>query len=383
MIGLVLGSLQFSTSAICCVDWDGYYHIKWSQLLWEAIKGGQFPPTFTWLPLTSLNPEKYADQHLLFHILQIPFTWFADLRLGAKVATTLFASLALFSCYWLIVRYRIRYPLVWLAALLACSMGFLWRMSMAKAMSISIVFMVTGIYLLFERKYRWLAPLAFLYVWTYNLYVLLCVAAVIWLCVIWWAERRLEWRPVLWTAVGTLAGFVINPYFPKNVMLFIEHLLIKARVGEFSTSVGSEWYPYDTWFFIKSCFVACVAMFVGYLAYGAIDRKSATRPSFFLVFSTLLLVATFRSQRFVEYWPPFAVLFAAFTLQPIFDGLRTSTGRSPSEVPPDLHTFPDRREPAGIMTTNRRTQFWRTGVAVSVTIALSVILFINFRKGVG
>ena len=379
-IGLVFWKLQFSTPAICCVDWDGYYHIKWSQLFWEGIKGGQFPPAFTWLPLTTLNPEDYADQHLLFHILQIPFTWFGDLRLGAKVATTLFASLALFSCYSLIVRYRINYPLVWLIALLSCSMGFLLRMSAAKAMGVSIVLMVTGAYLLFERKYKWLAPLAFLYVWTYNLYVLLCAAAVIWLCVIWRTERRLEWRPVLWTAVGTLAGFVINPYFPKNVMLFIEHLLIKIRVGTFPTVVGSEWYPYDTWFFLRSCLVACVAMLVGYLAFGSIDRKHATRPLFFLIFSTLLLVATSRSQRFVEYWPPFAILFAAFTLQPIFDGMHTSIGRLPSDVLADLHPFPATHEPAEVIGNKPRTQLWKTGVAVCIVIALSIILFANFRK---
>ena len=34
-IGLVFWFLQFSTQSICCGDFDGYYHIKWSRLLWE------------------------------------------------------------------------------------------------------------------------------------------------------------------------------------------------------------------------------------------------------------------------------------------------------------------------------------------------------------
>ena len=111
-IGSLFWKLQFSTAAICCGDLDGYYHIKMSQLLWQGLRQGHFPPAFTWLPLTTLNPDKYVDHHLLFHALQIPFTWLGDLRLGAKLSAWLFASLALFSCYWLVVRQRVSYPLL-------------------------------------------------------------------------------------------------------------------------------------------------------------------------------------------------------------------------------------------------------------------------------
>ncbi len=114
--------LQFSTSAICCGDFDGYYHIKWSRLLWESLRARSFPPQFTWLPLTTLNPKQYVDHHLLFHFFQMPFTWFGDLRLGAKISAIIFASLAVFSCYWLLVRYRIRFR-VGLAAGVARLLG--------------------------------------------------------------------------------------------------------------------------------------------------------------------------------------------------------------------------------------------------------------------
>src|SRR5882672_11908555 len=130
--------LQFSTPSICCGDFDGYYHIKWSQLLWNGLRNGRFPPAFTWLPLTTLNSSHYADQHFLYHILLIPFTWFGDLRLGAKLAAALFGTVAVLSLYWLILRYRIRYPLLWLLALLGCSWLFYARLNMTKAQSISI-----------------------------------------------------------------------------------------------------------------------------------------------------------------------------------------------------------------------------------------------------
>src|SRR5215210_3852608 len=378
-IGLIFWRLQFSNQSVCCGDFDGYYHIRWSRLLWENMRQGHFwPPTFKWLPLTTLNPKDYVDHHLLFHILQIPFTWFGDLRMAAKVSATIFSSLALFSCYWLIVRYRISYALVWLVAMLSCSAPFLYRINMAKAPPISIIFMVAGIYLLFEKKYRWLAVLAFLYVWTYSLFVTLVAAALIWTAVEAWSERRFEWRPLLWTGVGTTAGFIINPYFPKNVVLFLEHVLIKARFGDFSTSVGSEWYPYESWFFLGSCLVAFAAMLVGYIAFDWSDKRRAARPLFFLLFSTLLMIASFRSRRFVEYWPPFAVLFAAFTLQTIFDGARRRVvGHLPEDVLDELQPFLDRDESAESIQRRREQEYWQTGAAVFVALVLGVVLVVN------
>jgi hypothetical protein len=82
--------LQFSTNSICCGDFDGYYHTKWSRTLWEGMKSRQFPPQFPWLPLTTLNSKEYVDHHLLFHIMQIPFAEFSDPRKGAKVASVVF-----------------------------------------------------------------------------------------------------------------------------------------------------------------------------------------------------------------------------------------------------------------------------------------------------
>jgi len=341
-IGLVFWWLQFSLPSICCGDFDGYYHIKWSQLLWQGLRSGHFPPAFTWLPLTTLNPAQYADQHFLFHVLLIPFTWFSDLRLGAKVATVLFSTVAVFSVYWLTLRYRIRYPLLWLLALIGCSSFFYSRLAMTKAQGVSILFIVAGIYLLFERKYTWLGPTAFLYVWTYNLFVMLGVLAVIWVAVLWWSERRIESRPLIWTGIGMVVGFIVNPYFPHNVSLFLEHLGAKAGSASMPAGVGFEWYPLPTWEFLNMAVVACLAMAVGYVAFGYLlsasrsEKSQLQRPLLLLVFSSFLLVITLRSIRFIEYWPPFAVLFAAFTLQAVWDnrtGLLVGQGENLDSVP--------------------------------------------------
>lgn len=377
VISLVFRHLQFATGSICCGDYDGYYHIQWSRTLWEGIKHGHFPPAFTWLPLTTLDQSGYVDHHLLFHILQIPFTWFGNLTLGAKVSATLFGSLAVFSCYWLIVRYRISYTLVWLLALLSCSGAFLYRLNMAKAPPLAIVIMVAGVYLLFEKKYWQLAPLMFIFVWTYSMFPALLIAAIIWSAVIGWTERRFEWRPIVWTLAGMIAGLVINPYFPKNIWLFIEHARMKLTPGEFTTAVGQEWYPYDSWVFLGNCAIACVAMVTGYISFQGSDRKGSARALFFLIFSTLLMLATFKSRRFVEYWPPFAVLFAAFSLQPFFEGKRGLHGTLPADVLDELQPFLDKQEHVETEKEETRRELWKTIAACVVAAGLFIVMMAN------
>ncbi|MCA1557617.1 MAG: hypothetical protein LC731_03645, partial [Acidobacteria bacterium] len=275
-------------------------------------------------------------------------------------------------------------PLCWLIALLACSAPFLYRMNMAKAPPLAIVFMIVGIYLLFEKKYVWLAPLAFLFVWTYSLFVTLLAAAFIWPLVVFWSERRFDnrsvWRTLsapLYALAGTIAGFIVNPYFPKNVWLFYEHVRIKLTPGDFTTSVGTEWYPYESWYFLGSCIVAFAAMLAGYVAFDWSDRRRAALSLLLMVFSTLLMIASFRSRRFVEYWPPFAVLFAAFSLQPILEGVRSAFGRMPSDVMDELEPFLDRNPPAQA-ERERKSKFWDEPVLALWAFVLGIILFVAY-----
>jgi hypothetical protein len=375
VVGAAFGYLQFSTRAICCGDFDGYYHVRWSQLLWDGLRAGHFPPRFEWLPLTTLNARDYVDHHLLFHLMQAPFTRFGDEILGAKISAWLFASLAVFSCYWLAVRNRVPAPLLWLVALLASSSPFLFRMNMTKAMSVSIVLLVVGINLLFRRKYLWLLPLAFVFTLTYDMFVLLGLAAVIWTCVVAWSERRFEWRPILWVSVGVAAGLVINPYFPHNLRLLFEHARMKVNVSDPDRpSVGNEWYPYDSWVFFSNCVVAFIAMLVGYVTFRWDERKRAERPLFFLVLSTLLLVANAKWRRYAEFFPPFAVLFAAFSVQSLASGARTVYGRFPEAVLDELRPFLD-RDPRG--ESEARERWWRRAEieAALVSLALGGIMF--------
>lgn len=353
-------------------------------MLWAGLRNGDFPPRFTWLPLTTLNPSRYADQNLLFHLLLVPFTWFGNLRLAAKLAAILFGGAAVFSLYWLVVRYRIRYPLVWLFALLGCSSFFYVRQNMSKAQSISILFIAAGIVLLLERKYRWLAPTAFLYVWAYNLFVMLGVLALIWVAVLWWSDNRLEWRPLLWTGAGMAAGFVINPYFPRNIGLFLENALHKSV--QLSIPSGSEWSSIPAWTLLKDAPIACTCMVVGYMALGyafALKEADPTwlcRSLLFLLFSTFLMVLTIHTNRFIEYWPPFAVLFAAFTLETVWRHVVPSPRHGPVQESQGLERVPAELNGITVSDHGRDGGPWR-GLQMPALLLLLAAAFLHNMRG--
>jgi hypothetical protein len=370
---LLMIVLQRSTDAVCCGDWDGYYHIRWSSLLWDSFKSSHWLPEFKWLPLTVLNPQAYNDHHFLFHLLQIPFLWFFEPVTAAKVATVFYASLAIFSVYWLMFYYKVDYLLVWLAALLTCANPFFYRMNMAKAPPLTIILTVIGIYLLFERKYVWLLPLMFLFVWTYSLFPLLWIAALIWTLIIVWNERRFEWRPLAFATGGMLLGNIINPYFPNNLTLFWEHFITKVKVGgDFAVAVGGEWYPYSGQDLLTHFPIAMLAMLIGYVLFMPKNGKLPEKATFFLMFVTILLVSQFRSKRFAEYFPPFAILFAAFSWQ----AFRVpNVAQLPEEFKKDIEPYLDKKR-------SEREELYekiRQAVAVVIGVMLLVLMFYNFR----
>jgi hypothetical protein len=315
LILIVMGWIEFGGPAI--LDNDGYYHIRWAKMLRES-----FPhlPAFKALPLTILDEQHYVDHHYLFHVLLIPFT-FSDLRVGAKLAAVVFSSLGILSMFALLVSYRVRYRWLWLLPMVASSEPFLYRLSMTRAPALSLALLGVGAYLILKRKPLLLALLSFVFVWSYSLFPLMMAFAVAHAVTIYLSERRFEFGSILGSGIGIVAGLVINPYFSKNLALFREHLLMKTG-GTYAVDVGVEWYPYDTWVIIGSSALAFVIFVVALLAFDYRRRTRDAKPLFFLFASIMFLLMAFKSRRFIEYWPPFAVAFAAFTISPKLETVR-------------------------------------------------------------
>lgn len=307
---------------------DGYYHMKMGYL----IRNEGLKPPFPYLPLTILNDASFYDHHLLYHAYLALFAGVDPavdgglaLTQGAKIASILLPSIAFLAIWWLLRQQKVPLAAIWAVALLALSEPFLYRMSMPRAQSASLLILILGFSWLLKGRHKWLLPLGFVYVWTYNAFPLLLLMAAAYVGATWLLEKRLEWRALAYPAAGILLGLLINPYFPANLEFIIGHLA--PKLGESATRVGNEWTPYRTWTLVENSSVALTAILLGVLALGWREQRIEKRALFALFMTTLFGVMLFSSRRFIEYFPPFALLFLAFSIAPFWPAWRDSWSR--------------------------------------------------------
>lgn len=298
---------------------DGYYHVKLAALMRYDLT-----PEFTWLPLTILGPDAFVDHHWLFHVLLIPFTGM-DLVIAGQAAAVVFATAALLAGGWLMRAQGVPAPELWTLLMFGSGAGFVYRMSMPRAQSLSLLMLFLTVHLLLTRRHRGLALLGMVYVWLYDAFPLILVVAAAYAVSVWMLERRFAWRPVAWAVGGVAVGLIANPYFPRNFVFVYHHLA--AKLAPLNVPVGSEWYPYDTHQLVQNAGPALIALMLGAVALGW-RRERLDVPSLFaFVLCTVFAALLFSSRRFVEYFPPFGVLFLALAARPLLAHRRLPTSQ--------------------------------------------------------
>ena len=306
-----MGLIQFSTPDL--PDNDGFYHIKFAQLM--SSEG--FLPEFRWLPLTILNQDDFYNHHFLFHVALIPFT-LGDLRLGAKLAAVVFSSMAFLAIWYLLQRERVPLAWLWALALLGISEAFLFRMSITRTQSLSLGILALGMLVILQGN-RWgISILSFLYVWTYNAFPLLPVMAFLYLMAGLIINKKGDWQLFALSCAGVVAGGIINPYFPENILFTLHHILPKLAQSTVS-GLGNEWSPYNTTQLLENSLPALIAFASGTIAIGLAGRKMHMRTLFAFFIALLFALMFFRARRFVEYFPPFALIFASFAWAPLLE----------------------------------------------------------------
>ncbi len=361
-----LATVQFATPSL--VGNDGYYHIKMAYLMrTEGLR-----PSFEWLPLTILNAEEFANHHFLYHVFLMPFT-FGDLRIGAKWASVIFASLTFLAVWWLLRSQRVPYAVLWSLGLLVVSEAFIYRMSMPRSLSLSLAVLVLTLHWLLTGKHRRLLPLAFFYVWLYNAFPLILIVTGVYVAVSWLIEGRLPWRALVYVGLGVGLGLLINPYFPNNLIFTYRHIAAKLTHTT-GVRVGSEWYPYKTTQLAENAGLALVAFLGGAFALGLHNRRMDARTAVTFFLSILFGAMLFKARHFVEYFPAFALIFAAIAWSPLIQ--RWLEGEARRDNPPNLPLDQTlRRLPHRVPT-----QTWRSRtLAVLMVIVLLPTLWLNLN----
>lgn len=323
-------------------DPDSFYHAKMAVLMRDQGLITQFP----WLDLTVLG-QTYTNQHLLYHVALIPFVTLLPPLMGVKLATVFFGAILATVVYWLLRSFNVRWAFLFVVILLLIR-PFVFRISLAKAPSTSLIFLIVGLGWIFHYHLKRLGVLAFTYVWYYGGFALLGVSAVVYALTSTamnrltrlnvhqrvnkifsligrHARRERQRRMDLWVVatvlIGTVAGLIINPYFPTN-LAFYSHQLINIGVINFRNviGVGGEWYPYAFADLVSASAFASLLILLALAASIIRWRRPSKQTITLAILTVFFFLLTIKSRRYVEYYVPIAVLFAAFSLNDTLGG---------------------------------------------------------------
>ena len=291
---------------------DSYFHMRFSQQLWQ----NGIPDAFPHLVYT-IYSNNFADDHFFFHVIQIPFT-FTNLITGAKIYAVFFATLAIVLFFGLLRQHNIRFAPLWTLMLLASSAPFLFRLSMARAHTLSLCLLLIATYLVLADKDRWLPPAAAFYVWLYGGFPLIgALAFSAFLSSLFTQKKRPQ--ILLYCGLGITLGLIVHPYFPHNIV-FLFKSYTQIEFADVVTA-GNEDYPYASSSAVRNAFLPWALMLVTTTYFLVQPKTLSTHARTLFIFSTILLCMYMNVRRFVEYWPVFAVLFSAFALNPSLEQL--------------------------------------------------------------
>ncbi|MEK7546055.1 MAG: hypothetical protein AAB554_03175 [Patescibacteria group bacterium] len=313
-------------------DPDAYYHLEMARR--TAVSGPVLE--FPWLPFTTLS-EHFADHHFLYHVALIPFiVAFGDF-LGLKIATVVFAALAVAIFAFLLKEYGANRPFLW-TPLLFFAPGFVFRLLLTKATALALVAFFLYLVALRRRNRLAVFGIACAYVWLHGGWPILAVVALLHALLfkptkIHDREEMKIWELSAATFLGLLIGLVINPFFPENLSFYWEQIVQIAVIGrrDAAVLVGNEWYPPEfaavflgnaSVFLPPALAVAAfaAAIWTGQSARAESAPSAARRKDivFTSALALLFLLMTLRQARHKEYFLPLAFLAGTLVAETAF-----------------------------------------------------------------
>jgi hypothetical protein len=227
--------------------------------------------------------------------------------------------------YTLLRALETRWPFSWTALLLCAGPYFIFRLSMTRPHVLSLIFLLILARLLHRRAYRWLGVMGVVYALGYSAPQLILIQVVCFNIGLIVAGEKWDWRTVLFPSAGLLAGFLIHPNCPNNFRLWVVQNFYAPfhawGLKGVELSQGSELDSLTGTAFLFDLTLASVAITFSFLGFLIRGRKPSARTWSWLMFAGALLGLTMLSQRFVEYFIPFALVFAAAAFTDIFEGV--------------------------------------------------------------
>lgn len=319
-------------------DPDSFYHMKMALL----IRDGNLAQGFPWLSDYTILGDAYTDQHLLYHIFLIPFITIFSPAIGIKIATVFLGAALITIIYWLLKREKIRFAWFYSFLLLFVE-PFMFRISLAKAPSVSIIFLIISLYCIFRFRVKAIFILSTIFVWAYGGFFLTVIFAGLFGVVNIIFESRKnrfggilkkffsmhhqsllkriflgdELKLVLASVAGVVIGLIVNPYFPNNLSYYWAQLVQIGIINyQNIIGVGGEWYPYAITELVPNTVFLFLILLAALVMFFVTIKKQNSKSTTLLILAIFFFILTLKSRRYVEYFVPFSMVFSAFALNP-------------------------------------------------------------------
>lgn len=301
---------------------DSFYHVKMSAMMSE----GEIPKEFPWLKYAYFTKEGhgFVSHHFGFHLLMAPFVKLShylnqDYAAGGRWATSVFFGLLLMVFNLLLISEDVRWRWMWLLFFLLMPIQFFTRQAFVRAITPSLLIMLLILLFMFRRRYV-LAGISVYAATTLYLGGVMFAPVIVALYALAMVfgprdSREFPWLMVLLTLSGWLLGVYFYPY--NDGMVDFLKLQVFGTGLTPDIPVGQEWQPYqDLWWFTQMIGPTAAVWAVAVAFRSRLGPTLSAKELSLILMNFVFLLLMAKARRFVEYWPVFALLSAAYLVAP-------------------------------------------------------------------
>ncbi len=298
------------------MDGDAYYHIRIADLLRSRGWIHDLP----WMA-ASIHAERFVDFHFLFHWLQVPFVLLTpDLLAAARLSAAVFSALGVCTFVLLLRSLGTAHRWFWTLFLALGSPIFAGRWLFGRGGALFIAVLFLFLLSLAEDRPRLTALLSLASVWVYPGFPLLVALALLYDAVRAIRERRPRCAAVVAAVMGSAAGLLLHPAFPRQFGAYWLELGIQW-LRPAGLEPIAEWLPGEAEVVLPGAVLPVAALTAAVVARAGRSPLAST----LLGASLLLLLALALSLKSLEYFVPVAVCaVASCSWRPLGSRLRAA-----------------------------------------------------------
>jgi len=185
----------------------------------------------------------------------------------------------------------------------------MYRFLLPRAMPLAILSLILTLFFVDKKMYKSLLVTSLLFAWLYPGFVFQLVVIVTYFILNLIINKKTNLKILLYPFIGILLALTINPYFPKNITLLFTQIFKVNLANVFN----AEWKPWNIIELLKVNYLLFTIFIIAIIA--TIKKaKLSKKTILFLALSIIFFIGMLRTRRMHEFFAPFTILLASFTL---------------------------------------------------------------------